>query len=178
MALAPAATSSFNSTFFVQRAARRAAIDISSLVHFAPPRLTTPESTPAATPTSTMPQEKRKRGRRAEKKRKEDEPANAPEEELSNLYIEDRNGDIDNEDPENTFFGLLSEEEQEYFQRADEMLSLDQFADSEGMWLGAGCLLGRVLTRRREGAFYRKYLPRSCRQGAEDCAFSGLLAPA
>lgn len=80
-----------------------------------------------------MPQEKRKRGRRAEKKRKED----APEPAIENLYIEDRDGDAApnaDADDESTFFGLLTEEEQEYFQRADEMLSLDQFGDGEGMF--------------------------------------------
>ena len=97
-----------------------------------------------------MPKEHRKRGRREEKKRKreaevEDEnmtskrqksegaeeeveivvdggdEAGQPQSYLENDY---RPGDL-------PFYGLLDEDEQEYFKRADSMLELNQFADPE-----------------------------------------------
>jgi nucleolar protein 9 len=83
-----------------------------------------------------MPREVRKRGRRAEKQRKEEkaaeEPTPAPAAEFENLYIEDHEGVVPHGDDVTIFFGLLSEEEQEYFKRADEMLSLDEFGDADG----------------------------------------------
>lgn len=42
------------------------------------------------------------------------------------------NGDYQNGEPmEQVFFGMLDEEEQEYFKRADEMLEMNNFADAE-----------------------------------------------
>lgn len=78
-----------------------------------------------------MPQEKRKRGRRAEKKRVKDEPAleePAPEV-FDNSYADD--GYAGGADDETTFYGLLTEQESEYFKRADELLELNQFGDEE-----------------------------------------------
>jgi len=81
-----------------------------------------------------MPQERRKRGRRAEKKRKDEKaPSLAPEPEFENLYIEDHEGVVPPVDDATTFYGLLTEEESEYFRRADEMLVLNEFEDAEGM---------------------------------------------
>lgn len=97
-----------------------------------------------------MPKEHRKRGRREEKKRKHEgeqdqvapskrqkseEDAEAEveiimdggdEPGLQDGYPEyaPRPGDL-------PFYGLLDEEEQEYFKRADSMLELNQFADPE-----------------------------------------------
>lgn len=80
-----------------------------------------------------MPQERRKRGRRAEKKRKvEKAPLHAPAPEFETLYIEDHEGVVPPVDDATTFYGLLTEEESEYFRRADEMLALDEFEDAEG----------------------------------------------
>ncbi|KAF2144545.1 uncharacterized protein K452DRAFT_349637 [Aplosporella prunicola CBS 121167] len=98
-----------------------------------------------------MPKENRKRGRRDErKKRKLD---HQPEEELVQetkrhklednddyLPLADGNGEEaytpgaaeDQQPPgEIVFYGMLDEEEQEYFKRADEMLELNQFGDAE-----------------------------------------------
>ena len=94
-----------------------------------------------------MPKEHRKRGRREEKKRKREEeqdqaaPSNkrqkSEDAEAENEIIGDeatpqegypgyapRPGDL-------PFYGLLDEDEQEYFKRADSMLELNQFADPE-----------------------------------------------
>lgn len=91
-----------------------------------------------------MPQEKRKRGRRAVKKEKK-EATPEPIPEIDNLYIDDTAGGFEGSD-ETTFFGLLTEEEQEYFKRADEILALDQFEEAEGMWIvvrhGGGTIRG------------------------------------
>ena len=96
--------------------------------------------------TYNMPKEHRKRGRREEKKRKrEDEEqedtrtsskrqkSGEPDDELK---IYEGIGQTD-ESPftsgpgELQFYGLLDEDEQEYFKRADSMLEVNQFADSE-----------------------------------------------
>ena len=92
-----------------------------------------------------MPREIRKRGRRGDKKKKgkaeattEDTPT------LEKLYIEDREGadapHRDNYDDDNatTFYGLLTEEEGEYFKRADELLAMDQFGDEDGACRAGG----------------------------------------
>ncbi|KAF8250179.1 ARM repeat-containing protein [Wilcoxina mikolae CBS 423.85] len=89
-----------------------------------------------------MPREMRKRGRRAEKKRKTEsntvpEPA-APA--LENLYVEDVDGAVAVREDDTTFYGLLTEEEQEYFRRADEVLALDQFGDEDEKALFIGNL--------------------------------------
>ena len=98
--------------------------------------------------TYTMPKEHRKRGRREEKKRKRDEngyeePAKRPksqEAEEVEGAIENmvENGAVYEEPYASTlglgnlpYYGILDEEEQEYFKRADSMLELNQFADPE-----------------------------------------------
>jgi hypothetical protein len=93
----------------------------------------TPNNLKFSKSTITMPREMRKRGRRAEKKRKTESNVlskpTAPT--LENLYIEDVDGAVAVDDT-TTFYGLLTEEEQEYFKRTDEMLALDQFGDADG----------------------------------------------
>ena len=96
-----------------------------------------------------MPKEHRKRGRREEKKRKHEgeqdqvAPSKRQKSEDAEAEVEiimdggdepglqdgypeyaPRPGDL-------PFYGLLDEEEQEYFKRADSMLELNQFADPE-----------------------------------------------
>lgn len=92
-----------------------------------------------------MPREHKKRGRREEKKRKREQEEDQPEskrrrsEDVTDAEITVGNGQlIDGADYTPTtgpgeipFYGLLDEEEQEYFKRADSMLELDQFNDSE-----------------------------------------------
>ncbi|KAJ5861678.1 uncharacterized protein N7529_008988 [Penicillium soppii] len=104
-----------------------------------------------------MPREQQKRGRRAEKKsqkddskRKFEEAAEAPEAKRMKSSTDDADAEfqenadyipLDQEEqqesqgPEDNgdmpFFGLLDEEESEYFQRANEMLELNQFQDLE-----------------------------------------------
>lgn len=88
-----------------------------------------------------MPKEHKKRGRREEqKKRKRDADDDAsskrPKHEDSDLFhVQDSvqelaNGQISrpNESP---FYGMLDEQEQEYFKKADEMLELNQFESTE-----------------------------------------------
>jgi nucleolar protein 9 len=107
-----------------------------------------------------MPREQQKRGRRAEKKaqddskRKFEEAPEAPEAKRIKPSTDDADNDAVAEFHENAdyipldqgeqqeaqgpedngdmpFFGLLDEEESEYFQRANEMLELNQFQDAE-----------------------------------------------
>ncbi|CAO1602622.1 Nucleolar protein 9 [Xanthoria calcicola] len=91
-----------------------------------------------------MPREHKKRGRREEKKRKREQEEDQPEskrrksEDVTDAEIIVDNGQqFDGADYTTTgpgeipFYGLLDEEEQEYFKRADSMLELDQFNDSE-----------------------------------------------
>lgn len=94
-----------------------------------------------------MPKEHKKRGRREEKRKREGNADDTPStkklkrdgldfEEDENIthnndvvYQEDRSSfQAPGEIP---FYGLLDEEEQEYFRRADEMLELNQFGDAE-----------------------------------------------
>ena len=94
-----------------------------------------------------MPKEHKKRGRREEKKRKREEvqedaqPSKRQKSEDAEAEVEFI---VDGDEPrhdgdyegapgpgEIQFYGLLDEEEQEYFKRADSMLELDQFADAE-----------------------------------------------
>ncbi|KAL7273820.1 Glutamate decarboxylase 2 [Rhizina undulata] len=83
-----------------------------------------------------MPKEAKKRGRRAEKKRNEEKneavaeamDIDVPQEHQASWdesYAEGGRGE------ETQFYGLLNEEEQEYFRRADEMLELNSFNDAE-----------------------------------------------
>lgn len=101
-----------------------------------------------------MPKEHRKRGRREEKKRKREEAEDyeAPSKRQKSLGSEgediDRVGDErigedgnaiesgESHTPyagpgELPYYGILGEDEQEYFKRADSMLELNQFADAE-----------------------------------------------
>lgn len=96
-----------------------------------------------------MPKEHRKRGRREEKKRKreeeEDQAASSKRQKSEDAEAEVEIMDDGGEEagpregyPEYAprpgdlpFYGLLDEEEQEYFKRADSMLELNQFADPE-----------------------------------------------
>ncbi|KAF2087231.1 PLP-dependent transferase [Saccharata proteae CBS 121410] len=96
-----------------------------------------------------MPKENRKRGRRDERKKRKLE--NADEDHQSKRYkaeeqpdfmpLPEENGACDTETTramvaqpapaDLPFYGMLDEEEQEYFKRADEMLELNQFEDAE-----------------------------------------------
>ena len=100
-----------------------------------------------------MPTENRKRGRREEKKRKREQQdadkhakRHKTEDEAepvlqqyddSQQYAEEKDPYQDEAMDGITrpgampFYGMLDEDEQEYFKRADEMLELNQFADSE-----------------------------------------------
>ena len=93
-----------------------------------------------------MPKEHRKRGRREEKKRKreEEEDQIAPSKRQKSEDAEEEVGnDGDEAEPlegypeyasrpgDLPFYGLLDEDEQEYFKRADSMLELNQFADAD-----------------------------------------------
>ena len=88
-----------------------------------------------------MPKEHKKRGRREErKKRKRDADDDASSkrprhEESDQLYAEDEvqelaNGQVSRPD-ETPFYGMLDDQEQEYFKKADEMLELNQFESTE-----------------------------------------------
>ncbi len=95
----------------------------------------------------TMPKERKKRGRREEKKRKHEEElelsssTKRQKSEHSEAEVEiivdadepryDENYEATTGPGEIQFYGLLDEDEQEYFKRADSMLELDQFADAE-----------------------------------------------
>ncbi len=94
-----------------------------------------------------MPKEHKKRGRREEKKRKREDvqedalPAKWYKSEDAEADVEILVGgdetqhyghhDVAAAPGEIQFYGLLDEDEQEYFKRADAMLELDQFADPE-----------------------------------------------
>jgi len=84
-----------------------------------------------------MPKEAKKRGRRAEKKRKEEaekgQPETAPQvlappEDPGHFY---GGGEAGGEE-DTQFYGLLNEEESEYFRKADEILELNRFGDGDG----------------------------------------------
>ncbi|KAL8709284.1 MAG: hypothetical protein Q9225_007475 [Loekoesia sp. 1 TL-2023] len=92
-----------------------------------------------------MPKELKKRGRREEKKRKREQEENQS---ISKRRKSTEGSDVeiivDNDQQHNgvdyilltgpgeiPFYGLLDEEEQEYFKRADTMLELNQFNDAE-----------------------------------------------
>lgn len=99
-----------------------------------------------------MPKAHQKRGRRMKRKH-EDDPADAVLEKSSKRRKSDEAApdpelhkqefvplDVDNQDMsaaypapphENAFFGMLAEQEQEYFKQADEMLELNSFATPE-----------------------------------------------
>lgn len=93
-----------------------------------------------------MPKEHKKRGRREEKKRKHEEEhgGKATKRRRSQDAEEDLEIIVDNEGPgllednaadfrlgQIPFYGMLDDEEQEYFKRADSLLELNQFASQE-----------------------------------------------
>lgn len=102
-----------------------------------------------------MPTENRKRGRREEKKRKREQDADKHakrhkredrEQEVEQVLqqYDDAQQYAEEKDPYQDeaidgvtrpgampFYGMLDEDEQEYFKRADEMLELNQFGDPE-----------------------------------------------
>ena len=90
-----------------------------------------------------MPKENKKRGRREEKKRKREDEEHVPPTKRQDVEDEVKilvHGDGDQQERgqdtytgpgEVPFYGLLSEDEQEYFKRADSLLELNQFADAE-----------------------------------------------
>jgi nucleolar protein 9 len=88
-----------------------------------------------------MPKEHKKRGRREEQKKRkrdidDDASAKRPKHQDSDeLYVQDSvqevaNGQL-NRPNEAPFYGMLDEQEQEYFKKADEMLELNQFESTE-----------------------------------------------
>lgn len=94
-----------------------------------------------AAQTPIMPKEVQKRGRRM-KRKAEDVPEDSRPEASSKRLKEVEEPAMpsfqDDEDMsgayppvEKVFFGMLDDDEQEYFKRADEMLELDQFGDPE-----------------------------------------------
>ena len=96
-----------------------------------------------------MPKEHKKRGRREEQKKRKrdvDDDASAKrfkQEEIEQLQAENPVESVANASvsrPDATpFYGMLDEQEQEYFKKADEMLELNQFESSEDrdMFLGS-----------------------------------------
>ena len=95
-----------------------------------------------------MPKEHRKRGRREEKKRKrEDIEYEEPAKRSKSQEAEEVEGATENIDENGAvheepyasnlglgnlpYYGILDEEEQEYFKMADSMLELNQFVDPE-----------------------------------------------
>lgn len=106
---------------------------------------------PDATPPNLflkMPKEHKRRGRREEKKKRKYEDDGQREEEPPSHRLKKQHRSLDAiEDaveadtayyadvydgrPEIPFYGLLDEDEQEYFKRADSMLELNQFANED-----------------------------------------------
>ena len=94
---------------------------------------------------TTMPKENKKRGRREEQKKRkrehlDDESAHKKHKKsieqaeytsLNEEAQQDEAFDGVTRPGEMPFYGMLDEEEQEYFKRADEMLELNQFNDPE-----------------------------------------------
>lgn len=87
-----------------------------------------------------MPQILKARGRRADKKRKREEDEIVPKLEPPTFnFANDVDTGLDGhqfhdsftERPEIPFYGMLDEDDQEYFKRADTMLELNQFANAE-----------------------------------------------
>lgn len=88
-----------------------------------------------------MPQNHKVRGRRADKKRKREEAENEMDLERTTLKFTNDvetavegprlHGDLTERPPDIRFYGMLDDDEQEYFKRADSMLELDQFANPE-----------------------------------------------
>lgn len=95
-----------------------------------------------------MPQKHKRRGRREEKKKRKYDDDDQQEEEPSSQRFKQHHGSLGSIEtafeantthyadvyagpPEIPFYGLLDEDEQEYFKRVDSMLELNQFANEE-----------------------------------------------
>lgn len=96
-----------------------------------------------------MPKENKKRGKRGgeDKKRKhedgeedahrkrhksaDDEEASAAPVASERQSFYENGGDVSGAYPDKPFFGMLDEDEQEYFKHADEMLEVNSFGDPE-----------------------------------------------
>lgn len=88
-----------------------------------------------------MPQIHKARGRRANKKRKREDRENESESERptfnfandAEALVEGHQfyGDVIKRPPDIPFYGMLDEGDQEYFKRADSMLELNQFTNTE-----------------------------------------------
>ncbi|CAZ82719.1 unnamed protein product, partial [Tuber melanosporum] len=103
-------------------------------ISFANFKKTNPPTERTSTPEN-MPKEAKKRGRRAEMKRKEaakkEQPENTPQvvalaKEAGHFYGVYDGGEVGGEE-DTHFYGLLTEDESEYFRKADEILELNQF---------------------------------------------------
>lgn len=134
-----------------------------------------------------MPNENKKRGRREDKKRKLEAPdeqqnpkrrksegeTGAPPPPSEDQEQEEFRQYGDEHPHEQVFFGMLEEQEQEYFKRADQMLELNQFADDEGNY--PSCFLDNRSTivsahiRLHRACFVpRKSIQRVRREGVEN----------
>jgi nucleolar protein 9 len=96
-----------------------------------------------------MPKERKHKGRREDqkkRKREHDDDAASPkrsknehiqsvEEESAYQHDDAAAVDVTRPDGGLTFYGMLDDDEQEYFKRADEMLELNQFEDPEARTL-------------------------------------------
>lgn len=94
-----------------------------------------------------MPKEHKRRGRREEKKKRKYEDDEKQEEESPSQRLKQQHRSLDTVEDieadtaynadvyagrsEIPFYGLLDEDEQEYFKRADSMLELNQFANDD-----------------------------------------------
>ncbi|CUS09709.1 unnamed protein product [Tuber aestivum] len=85
-----------------------------------------------------MPKEAKKRGRRAERKRKEEAEKGQPgpqvvalAEEAGHFHSGYDGVEAWGEEEDTQFYGLLNGEESEYFRKADEILELNQFGDGD-----------------------------------------------
>ncbi len=92
-----------------------------------------------------MPKEHKRRGRREEKKKRKYEDDEQREEEPPSHRLKQQHRSFEDAveadtayyadayagRPEIPFYGLLDEDEQEYFKRADSMLELNQFANED-----------------------------------------------
>ena len=92
-----------------------------------------------------MPRPKKKHGHRMEQAVKEDQPDRTePQQRTKRRKLDDESEYVTGADQDPsyaefgptksiTFYGLLNDEEQEYFTKADGILELDQFDSAEGM---------------------------------------------
>lgn len=90
-----------------------------------------------------MPRSNKKRGRRISKRKLEDVdedsdlPENTKRRKSTDMAVDGEDGFLDGAYPpvepqvEKPFFGMLDDDEQEYFRRADDMLEANAFGDQE-----------------------------------------------